>query len=119
MPNTRKSHPNTHLQELLSACQYITVDQDRSTGTGFTPNDTIAPNKDRANISSPIAPSTQSSHIKNVDEDTPQEMTALRSRLHARRSAGRPRLGATGEAILSEVSLQVLFSAVNVSLLSL
>ena len=105
MPNTRQSHTNAHLQEVLSACQYITVDQHRSIDTGSTFADTIASNKERANIVlSPIAPSTRSSLTKKVDEDTPKPMAALCSRLHARRSAGRPRLGATGEAILSEVS---------------
>ncbi|GAM42054.1 hypothetical protein TCE0_043r15685 [Talaromyces pinophilus] len=105
MPNARQSHPNAHLQEVLSARKYITVDQDRSIDTGSTFTDTIASNKERANIvSSPIAPSTRtrSSLTKKVDKDTPKPMVALRSRLHARRSAGRPRLGATGEAILSE-----------------
>uniref|UniRef100_A0A093XH88 Uncharacterized protein n=1 Tax=Talaromyces marneffei PM1 TaxID=1077442 RepID=A0A093XH88_TALMA len=80
MPKPHQIHPSTHLQDILSARRV------------------------RAKtISSSIAPSAPSTPTKEVREETPPEhMPVLRSRRHMRRSAGRPRLEATGEAILSE-----------------
>ncbi|KAE8548208.1 hypothetical protein EYB25_010002 [Talaromyces marneffei] len=80
MPKPHQIHPSTHLQDILSARRV------------------------RAKtISSSIAPSAPSTPTKEVREETPPEhMPVLRSRRHMRRSAGRPRLEAAGEAILSE-----------------
>ncbi|EEA19916.1 hypothetical protein PMAA_006830 [Talaromyces marneffei ATCC 18224] len=99
MPKPHQIHPSTHLQDILSARRYTTANQDDSVST-----DTIASNRVRAKtISSSIAPSAPSTPTKEVREETPPEhMPVLRSRRHMRRSAGRPRLEAAGEAILSE-----------------
>ncbi|KAB8223922.1 hypothetical protein BDV33DRAFT_199968 [Aspergillus novoparasiticus] len=104
MVNRRQARQASRLQDVLSARQYISTGQDGSVGSDLVPNDTVVPNEGQGNISS--QPAVQGSELptKKPNQDTPSEsMPKMRSRLHVRRSVGRPRLDANnGGAVLSE-----------------
>ncbi|RAQ42743.1 hypothetical protein AFGD_010040 [Aspergillus flavus] len=104
MVNRRQTRQASRLQDVLSARQYISTGQEGSVESDLVPNDTVVPNAGQEKISS--QPAVQDSELptEKANQDIPSEnIPKVRSRLHVRRSAGRPRLDASnGGAVLSE-----------------
>ena len=118
MVNRRQTRQASRLQDVLSARQYNSAGRDEPVESNLVPNDTAAPHEGHKKITSPPAVQSSGSSTNKANQDTPSEsMPKVRSRLHVRRSAGRPRLDANnGGAVLSEVCLRENLLEVNVSL---
>ncbi|KAB8231145.1 bZIP transcription factor [Aspergillus alliaceus] len=104
MVNPWQTSPDSRLQDMLSARQYILAECDGSAKSELVPTETIVSDGEQEQTISSTAQRAESSHTEKAKQDKPSKnMSKLRSRRNVCRSSGRPRLDAgSGEAILSE-----------------
>ncbi|OGM41650.1 hypothetical protein ABOM_009975 [Aspergillus bombycis] len=104
MVNRRQTLQTSRLQDVLSARQYLSADRGASVEPGPVPNRMVASSEGHGKIISSPTVQSPESPTEKANQDTPSDsMPKVLSRLHVRRSAGRPRLDASnGGAVLSE-----------------
>ena len=105
MENRRQTRQASRLQDVLSARRYISADRGASVEPEPVSNVVAVPSEGHEKIISSPAVQSSESPTEKANQDPPSDsMPKVLSRLHVRRSAGRPRLDASsGGAVLSEV----------------
>ncbi|KAE8407381.1 hypothetical protein BDV37DRAFT_279915 [Aspergillus pseudonomiae] len=104
MENRRQTRQASRLQDVLSARRYISADRGASVEPEPVSNVVAVPSEGHEKIISSPAVQSSESPTEKANQDPPSDsMPKVLSRLHVRRSAGRPRMDASsGGAVLSE-----------------